>query len=132
WRTFLPAAATGRIDPGDVLRELRAQLAAIRGAGLVPDHLDSHQNLHLWPAVDTVVRRLGHEAGLRSIRVPWSSARTPVGAAVRVLARRLRRVCEADGWSTPDACEGLDTAGALDRTAVRSTLAALAASPART
>lgn len=132
WRTFLPAVATGRIDPGDVLRELRAQLAAVRAAGLEPDHLDTHQNLHLWPAVGQVVRRLGEESGIRSVRVPGSTARSPVGVAVRHLAARLHRSCEDDGWTTPQACRGLDTAGALDRQRALAVLDELAASPART
>ncbi len=51
WRQFLPRAAAGRIDPDDLRREFGAQIERILAAGLTIDHLDTHQNLHLWPMV---------------------------------------------------------------------------------
>ena len=58
YRTVVARSAAGRIDPADVRRELTAQLERIRAAGLAVSHLDTHQHLHLWPAVGSVVAEL--------------------------------------------------------------------------
>ena len=51
WREFVQRAATGRVDPSDLTREFRAQLTRLRDLGVNETHLDSHQNIHLWPSV---------------------------------------------------------------------------------
>lgn len=114
WRQFLPRAALGRIDPDDLRREFTAQLDAVRGAGLVVDHLDTHQNLHLWPMVRDVVLEVGDAAGVRVVRVTRSRSRGPVGVVVRRLARDLEVRLDARGWRYPTASTGLDEAGGLD------------------
>lgn len=127
WRTFLPAAAAGRIDPDDLRREFRAQLECIDGHGLTIDHVDTHQNLHLWPLVRRVVMALAEERGVRVIRVTRSAAGSVVGLVVRRLSRVLEGTCDAAGWRYPVASTGLDEAGHLDRTAMISALYRLAA-----
>lgn len=114
WRQFLPRAALGRIDPDDLRREFTAQLEAVRGAGLVVDHLDTHQNLHLWPMVRDVVLDVGEAADVRVVRVTRSRSRGPIGVVVRRLARDLERRLDARGWRYPAASTGLDEAGGLD------------------
>ena len=118
WRQFLPRAALGRIDPDDLRREFTAQLEAVRGAGLVVDHLDTHQNLHLWPSVRDVVLDVGDAAGVRVVRVTRSRSRGPIGIVVRRLARDLERRLDARGWRYPTASTGLDEAGGLDEAAM--------------
>jgi predicted glycoside hydrolase/deacetylase ChbG (UPF0249 family) len=113
WRRFLPLMAAHRIDPADLRREFTAQIEAMRAAGRVLDHLDTHQNIHLWPAVREVVLELGERFGVRSIRVTRSAARGPVGLTVRRLARDLERRCAELGWTYPAAATGLDEAGTL-------------------
>lgn len=127
WRTFLPAAAAGRIDPDDLRREFAAQLACIDGHGLTIDHVDTHQNLHLWPSVRRVVMELAEARGVRVMRVTRSGARSVVGLVVRRLSRVLEGTCDGAGWSYPAASTGLDEAGHLDRTAMISALYRLAA-----
>ncbi|HEY3018940.1 MAG TPA: ChbG/HpnK family deacetylase, partial [Solirubrobacteraceae bacterium] len=52
-------------DPVAVEAEARAQLARFRElAGADPTHLDSHQHVHLAPAVAAVVDRLGEALGV--------------------------------------------------------------------
>lgn len=118
WRTFLPACAARRIDPDDLRRELGAQLERIAAAGLRPDHLDTHQNVHLWPMVGDVVMELGERHGVRVVRITRSSARSVVGVTVRRLARRLEARCAARGWHFAAASTGLDEAGHLDERAM--------------
>ena len=59
WRPFLTRCALGRVDPDDVRREFAAQVEALRSNGLTLTHLDTHQNLHLWPSIARVDRRAG-------------------------------------------------------------------------
>jgi predicted glycoside hydrolase/deacetylase ChbG (UPF0249 family) len=115
WRRFLPRAAARRVDPDDVRRELDAQIEAIRGAGVVIDHLDTHQNLHLWPSVRQVVMELGEAHDVRVIRVTRSTARSPVGVVVSRLARDLEARCDRAGWAYAAASTGLDEAGNLEQ-----------------
>jgi len=118
WRQFLPRAAARRIDPDDMRRELAAQLERIEGAGITIDHLDTHQNLHLWPSVRDVVMDLGAARGITVIRVTRSVARSPVGVVVSRLARDLEGRCDRSGWTYAAASTGLDEAGNLDQRAM--------------
>lgn len=132
WRMFLGRAAAGRVDPGDVRRELAAQFERIDGAGLRVDHVDSHQNLHLWPAVRDVVLDLADERDVRVVRVTRSRARSLVGFVVRTLSGRLERACDRRGFRYPGATTGLDEAGHLDQDRMIGAVARLAATGART
>ena len=118
WRQFLPRAAARRIDPDDVRRELGAQIERIRAAGVTIDHLDTHQNLHLWPSVRDVVLDLGEQHDVRVIRVTRSTARSPVGVVVSRLARDLERRLDGRGWTYAEASTGLDEAGNLHERAM--------------
>lgn len=128
WRTFLPRAAAGRIDPDDLRREFGAQFERIVSAGLSVDHVDTHQNLHLWPSVRDAVFDVGAQHDVRVIRITRSAARSPVGIVVRRLGRDLERRCSAAGWRFTDASTGLDEAGHLGTTAMVSSIFRLAAS----
>jgi predicted glycoside hydrolase/deacetylase ChbG (UPF0249 family) len=114
YRTVVARGAAGRIDADDVVREFRAQLDRVRGIGVPVTHLDTHQHTHLWPAVAAVVVDLAREAGIRSVRLPTSRRRGPLGTGVRVLAGRLRRRLDRAALVTTDGYAGLDEAGHLD------------------
>jgi len=129
WKAFLARAATGRIDPADVARECRAQLEAVRCAGVEVTHLDTHQHLHLWPMVRDVVLDLAATAGVNAIRVPRSTTAFP-GAGVNVLARALAKRAAARGLAFPAQAAGVDEAGAMDGPAIARALERLAASGA--
>jgi predicted glycoside hydrolase/deacetylase ChbG (UPF0249 family) len=131
WRVFLPRAAAGRIDPDDLRREFAAQLDAIEGAGVAIDHLDTHQNIHLWPMVADVVLALGEQRGVRTVRVTRSGANGVVGRTVQRLATRLEGQLRARGWRWPEASTGLDEAGCLELGAMVGALGRLARSGAR-
>jgi predicted glycoside hydrolase/deacetylase ChbG (UPF0249 family) len=131
WRVFLPRMAAGRIDRDDLRREFAAQFERIRAAGIEVDHVDTHQNLHLWPEVRDVVLEVGDTHGVRAVRVTRSTARTVVGSTVRALATRFEAVAEARGWHFPDAATGLDEAGGLDTPRMIDAVFRLAARGAR-
>ena len=113
WRSFVPRAAAGRIDPDDLRREFTAQLDAIRSAGLTVDHFDTHQNVHLWPTVSDVLLDLGDANDVHAIRVMRSNARGPVGITVRRLAKRLEAQLSERHWAWTGAATGLDEAGSI-------------------
>jgi len=130
WRTFLPKAAARRIDPADVRRELDAQLERITGAGVTIDHLDTHQNLHLWPSVRDAVLDAGEARGVRAVRVTRSAQGRVVGTVVTRLSSRLTAACDRRGWTYPAASTGLDEAGHLHESAMIGALRRLAGSGA--
>lgn len=129
WRVFLARAAAGRIDPADLAREFRAQLAAVRDLDIAVTHLDSHQHLHLWPLVREVVLDLAVEDGIQGIRVPRSTTPFP-GAGVNFLAAELARRATARGLRSPGQAAGVDEAGAMTSERIDAALARLSASGA--
>lgn len=114
WKQFLPLAAAGRIDPDDLRREFGAQLEHIVAAHPTLDHIDTHQNLHLWPMVQEVLFELGDKHGVAAVRVTRSVQRSAVGRVVTRLAGKLEAACDGRGWRYPAATIGLDEAGHLD------------------
>lgn len=129
WRTLVPLLATGRVDPADVRRELTAQHEAFAGAGLNASHLDSHQHLHLWPSVTSVVIDLATAWGVPAVRLPGARGARPEALGVRALGRRLRRRLDRAGIAHADTCLGLDESGHLDLVGWRGLLEHLTALP---
>ncbi len=115
YRTVLRRAAVGRLDVDDVRREFRAQLERVLEDGLPVSSLDTHQHLHLWPAVGSVVVELAREYGIPAVRLPRSHRRAPLGLGVNLLAARLRRRLDRAGLRYPGDFAGLDEAGSMDR-----------------
>ncbi len=113
WKSFLPRAAAGRIDFDDLRREFAAQLEAIKSAGLVVDHFDTHQHIHMWPAVSDVLLELGDANDVHAIRVMRSDARGPVSVTVRRLAGRLEKQLRERNWAWTASATGLDGAGSM-------------------
>lgn len=130
WRQFLPRMAARRVDPEDLRREFRAQLGLLQDAGLPLTHVDTHQHLHLWPAVAAVVLDLAVEAGIPAVRVTRSAAGSPVGRVVRRLSGRLERQAADRGLRFTAAATGLDEAGTLDGPRMLTALARLGGTPA--
>ncbi len=130
WRHLLPRVAARRVDLGDIEREWEAQLDAIAGQGLVVDHLDSHQHVHVFPGLREVVLRLATRRGISAVRVTRSVARGPVGVVMRRLSARFAGAAGQAGLAFPGDAAGLDEAGRLDERAVLGALERLANAPA--
>jgi predicted glycoside hydrolase/deacetylase ChbG (UPF0249 family) len=58
----------GRIDPEEVLTEVRLQINACRNAGLPISHLDTHQWSQVVPEIDFALRRAAASSGIPCIR----------------------------------------------------------------
>jgi predicted glycoside hydrolase/deacetylase ChbG (UPF0249 family) len=118
YRTLVRRASMRRVDPDDLRREFGAQLEAIRSAGLAIGHVDTHQHVHLWPAIGDVVVELARDQGIPALRRPRSAAHGPVGRAVNLLGTRLDRRLAGSGLRATAYYAGLDEAGHLDRSAL--------------
>ena len=65
---FITAWARGRVAPEHVERELDAQVARIRDAGIAIDHLDTHHHLGFLPVVGRAVEAVARRHGIAGIR----------------------------------------------------------------
>lgn len=130
WRVFLPRMAAGRVDPDDLRREFSAQIERLVAGGLRLGHVDTHQHLHLWPAVGEVVLDVARQAGIRAVRIIRSAARGPVGVTVRRLGRQLEGRAAGAGMRYPATATGLDEAGTLDLPRLLGAIERLGATPA--
>ncbi|MFN7144686.1 MAG: carbohydrate deacetylase [Myxococcota bacterium] len=107
--TFGPRAFmdVGEADADAVLAEWAAQVDRVRQAGLVVDHLDSHQHVHHRPALRRVLAELCARVGVLRVRgmgaFRVAGAGTRVGRALQPLrAATFRRRLRADGLVTTD------------------------------
>ena len=130
WKTFIRRAALGRVDPGDITRELTVQLERVRAIGHPISHVDAHQHLQLWPLIGKTIVALATRFRVDAIRVPGVSPVRPMSLPVGTLARRLRRVASERGLLVPERSVGIDVAGKLERVRLRATLVRLARSRA--
>ncbi len=98
--TLAMRSMRGAIDPRHVVAELEAQLVHMRGWGLRPTHVDSHQHVLMTPVIhDAAIPVLLRERlPLRLVRPPWGTIRQDLARPKRMakqllnlqLARRLR------------------------------------------
>ncbi|MEX1007124.1 MAG: ChbG/HpnK family deacetylase [Acidimicrobiia bacterium] len=126
WRPFLTRCALRRIDPEDVRREFTAQVEVLRACGLTLTHLDTHQNLHLWPSIARVTVELASTSGISAIRVTRTAGWSPIALGVRHLSTRLEARAQKANVLFPDATAGFDEAGRLDLERLRGSLQRLA------
>lgn len=93
-----PRLRDGLFDAQAITAEWVAQVARVRAAGVVVDHLDTHQHLHHLPALFPVFVAVAHAVGVRRVR---SMAST--GSRLQPLrAWRFRRALRAAGLVTTD------------------------------
>jgi predicted glycoside hydrolase/deacetylase ChbG (UPF0249 family) len=94
FRDFLALYVTGRFPPGRVRSLWEAQLGDLRRRlGRDPDHLDSHQHLHVLPGLWENALSLQRQFRVPRVRVPYEGLRRglkhrfPFGAGFQALAR---------------------------------------------
>jgi predicted glycoside hydrolase/deacetylase ChbG (UPF0249 family) len=94
FREFLGHYLKGKVDAEWAYREWKAQIGLLASRlGRAPDHLDSHQHLHVLPGLWDAALRLQAEFGIPRLRVPYESLgralfhRFPAGLAMQALAR---------------------------------------------
>jgi predicted glycoside hydrolase/deacetylase ChbG (UPF0249 family) len=122
WRPFLSRCALGRVDKGDVRREFAAQIERLRAHGLTLTHLDTHQNLHLWPSIAGVTIDVARSDGIGAIRVTRSAGRSPIALGVRTFSARLEARARKAAVRFPAATAGFDEGGRLDEARICSAI----------
>jgi predicted glycoside hydrolase/deacetylase ChbG (UPF0249 family) len=118
---FLRRYYTGRINPGEVERELRRQIEAVRDAGLSVSHVNGHQHLHVLPRVWEMVLWLAVEYRIAFVRLPVDRQPRHVPLARRLAVAALSRFARAARRRGPmrertrvgDATIGIAQAGRL-------------------
>ena len=125
YREFGARLLAGRIDLGEVKRELRAQLELLAGKGLALRHVNSHQHLHLIPRLFAIVRELAEEMNIGYVRIVNEAAgssklsRRVSLAGLGILGRRASvRPLRSNDWSI-----GVHGAGHLTAAAIIGLLA---------
>lgn len=107
-----------RVREEELERELCAQVARVRDAGLAVSHLDSHQHVHLHPALLPATIRVAQRFGVGALRaasrvIPMSAMKPVlIGLFARRAVMRIRKA----GLATPDVFVGLADTGRLDET----------------
>jgi len=114
WPTVTRRAALRLINPDDLRREFAAQIALLRDSGLALTHLDTHQNVHLWPMIGKVVTDLAVAENIDFVRIPRTRRITPLSLGVDYLSKRLARRLVRAGRTLTDISAGFDEAGALE------------------
>ena len=105
----------GQVRTQEVERELEAQVARVRDAGLEVSHLDSHQHVHLHPSLLPLTLRLARRFGVASLRAatrldPLVGLRP---AVLALFAHRAAIRAGQEGLKVPDAILGLAETGGL-------------------
>jgi len=114
----------GRIRRDDIRRELAAQAQKILRAGLRPDHVDSHQHIHILPGVFSIALDVAAAAGIHAVRIPavdvgdggflTGGISAIVGRlGLYTLATVARRQAHHRGFVTPDHFAGLVAGAAV-------------------
>ena len=116
----------GRVDFGEVRRELRAQVEAVAASRIPIRHLNSHQHLHALPRIFEIVVELAHEYRVGWVRVPFDptlsgarGARRFGLRALNALALRAGSVAAARGVAAADRAAGIAAAGHHDVESLR-------------
>jgi chitin disaccharide deacetylase len=111
------AVLAGRVQSDDVAEEWRAQIDRCQVAGLEPSFLNSHEHIHMLPALFVVASALAAQYGIRHIRFTAadSPARFSAGALMRNGIMKGLGMLSRQRLATPVASFlGLDASGRLD------------------
>lgn len=74
FKFFLRPSARRQVEA-----EIRAQFEAFRKTGLILDHVNAHNHMHLHPTVLGLILKIGRDYGLKAVRVPYE----PLGPSWR-------------------------------------------------
>ncbi len=68
--------------------EIRAQFQAFRETGLILDHVNCHNHMHLHPTIGDLILKVGRDYGLRAVRYPYEPVLPSWRASRKALGRK--------------------------------------------
>jgi len=131
---FLRRLLMGRIEPGEIEAEARAQIEWLQSRGVHVTHIDAHKHTHMFPSVLRPVLRAARACGIRAVRNPFEPAwavRASAGAQwarvaevtlLRWMQPRCAKIIAEEGFSTTDGTIAMVGTGVLNAAMVRSLL----------
>jgi predicted glycoside hydrolase/deacetylase ChbG (UPF0249 family) len=135
WRGEFPgkyamalAVSTGRVPVTVVEAEWRAQIQHCVDAGLRPYFLNSHEHLHVLPAMARLTQRLAEAFGVPFVRRPlpeWRGVRTAGGVVRNVIMAACDRANDAAPRPFAPLLVGMGQSGQIDLPYLRRAFAAL-------
>jgi chitin disaccharide deacetylase len=73
WHSLIPRLISGRKNFLCALeKETDAQIQRMLDAGIQPDHIDSHEHVHMLPGLYNIFQKKAREYGIPTLRVPAS------------------------------------------------------------
>ncbi len=95
--------------------EIRAQFEAFAATGLSLDHVNAHKHFHLHPTILSLMLSIGHEFGLRAVRLP---AEPGMGPWLQPWLALMRRRMDKAGIVYNDHVFGIRHSGGMDEAAL--------------
>lgn len=104
-RVLIRRALSGKLSLADLEREISAQIAFVRDAGVPISHLDGHKHLHQLPIVSTAVANVLPRFGIERVRLTRVRRLSGLGKAGTLLrelaAWRAARIFRRAGLQSP-------------------------------
>jgi predicted glycoside hydrolase/deacetylase ChbG (UPF0249 family) len=104
-RMLIRRALSGMLSLGELQREIAAQIALIRDAGVSISHVDGHKHLHQLPIVSTAVANVLPRFRIKRVRVTRFQSFAALGKAGTLLrelaAWRAARIFRKAGLHSP-------------------------------
>ena len=120
---------TGRIKRRGLAVECRSQIEKILSTGIRPTHLDSHQHVHILPALSSIIVDLAVQYTIPGIRIPLDHSASQLSArgmqivVSRVLSRKLSEKAINAGLRIVDRFFGLAESGHVNENVILHTIA---------
>ena len=122
YSAFVRSFILRRFGIQQVRAEIEAQVRRVLDAGIKPTHLDSHQHLHIFPSILTVVLDVAKTVGIPVVRLPLDQScrglpfggRGIQGKALSLLCRRAAPRISAARLRRADFFWGFEVSGQLD------------------
>ena len=112
----------GRFDRDEMQTEFDLQIRRVRDLGIEPSHLDSHQHIHLYPAVTSALCWAAQRHGITKVRLPREPVPPPGSVTPSIywelvryqgLIPKVAQDLSSAGLRTPDHFRGITLRGGL-------------------
>jgi predicted glycoside hydrolase/deacetylase ChbG (UPF0249 family) len=118
YEAFVKSYLLRRFGLREVRAEIEAQIGRVLAAGIRPTHIDSHQHLHVFPGISSVVIDAAKSVGIGVIRIPMEcggiGARGYQQKVLAFLCRRTSARARRAGMRHPDHFWGFGVSGHMN------------------